>query len=613
MCPGGGDGLGAERLVPTLGGIHVGIGGADGVTRFRAGDCLPRVVQRPLLREQRVVGGGERCLPVRLRVANARCPRHSPNGGLALTVSRAERHFVVPRDEDNPEPSSISTLAHGYRDLAFPSMVNVLLRGGRVVDPGSGTDEIQDVLVANGRISEVGVNLTAPQGADVLDVSGLVVGPGFIDLHSHVHSIAGQRLQALDGVTMALDLEAGLMPLEQAYREAAEQGRPLHYGFSASWGIARAAVLADFEPSASIVKAMAVLGDPRWQATSTPDQLASWLGMLRQELAAGALGIGVLMGYAPQTDPAEYLAVAALAAEAGVPTYTHIRELVEANPDVPIDGAEELVRAAAETGAAMHHCHVNSTSRRHVDRVLDTITRAREAGSNVTVEAYPYGAGSTGIGAFFLAPERLAAWGLKPSSLVLLPSGERIADDVRLREVREQTPGMACVVEFLDEDDPVDRELLQRSLAYPDAMVASDAMPVYWPDGTTETRTWPLPKGGSTHPRTAGTFARTMRTMVRESGIWTWLEAFRRCSFLPARLMDDVAPAARAKGHLGVGADADIVVLDPSAVTDTATYLDPTSTSAGVRHLLVGGTAVVRDGELVQDAYPGQPLRGEPR
>ena len=491
-------------------------------------------------------------------------------------------------------------------------MVNVLLRGGRVVDPGGETDDVRDVHVVHGRIAAVGATLPVPEGADVIDVAGLVVGPGFIDLHSHVHSIAGQRLQALDGVTTALDLEAGLMPLERAYREAAEEGRPLHYGFSASWGAARAQVLAGVEPEASIMKALGVLMEPRWQATSTPAQLTQWLELLRDELAAGALGIGVLMGYAPRTDPKEYLAVAALAAEAGVPTYTHIRELVEADPTVPVDGAEELVRAAAETGAAMHHCHVNSTSRRHVDRVLDTITRARDAGSRVTVEAYPYGAGSTGIGAYFLAPERLAAWGLRPSSLVLLPTGERIADEARLREVRETAPGTACVVEYLDEEDPGDRALLQRALAYPDAIVASDAMPVLWTDGRTDTRDWPLPAGGSTHPRTAGTFTRALRTMVRQSGAWTWSEAFRRCSYLPARVLDEVAPSVRAKGHLGVGADADVVVLDPSTVTDTATYLAPTSPSVGVRHLLVGGTPVVRDGELVQDAYPGRPVRGEP-
>jgi N-acyl-D-aspartate/D-glutamate deacylase len=77
-------------------------------------------------------------------------------------------------------------------------------------------------------------------------------------------------------------------------------------------------------------------------------------------------------------------------------------------------------------------------------------------------------------------------------------------------------------------------------------------------------------------------------------------------------VLDQAAPAARAKGHLGIGADADIVVLDPDRLTDAATYLDPTRPSVGVRHLLVAGTPVVRDGELRPDAYPGRALRGEP-
>lgn len=488
-----------------------------------------------------------------------------------------------------------------------------VLRGGRVLDPASGFDAGADVVIQDATVTAVGAQVVHPDGASVVDVSGLIVGPGFVDVHSHVHAVAGQRLQAMDGVTTALDLEAGLMPIERAYADAGAAGRPLNYGFSASWGSARAQVLLGARPDATLQSALTVLGDPGWQRSSSPSELAQWLDLLGTELAAGALGIGVLMGYAPRTDPAEFIAVARLAAVAGVPTYTHVRELVEADPSTPVDGSEEIVIAAAETGAAMHHCHVNSTSRRHVDRVLALLDRARAEGGRVSVEAYPYGAGSTGVGAYFLDPDRLGRWGLRPSSIVMVATGERIADARRLLELRAVDPGAECIVEFLDEQDPADLAMLHQALAFPDSIAASDAMPVIWPDGRRESLDWPLPPGARTHPRTAGTFARSLRTMVRESGAWSWLEAFRRCSYLPARLLDDVAPAARGKGHLGVGCDADLVVLDPETVSDSATYLDPVRPSVGVRHLIVGGDFVVRDGHVLTDALPGRPVRGQSR
>lgn len=487
-------------------------------------------------------------------------------------------------------------------------MATLVLKGGRVVDPGAELDLVTDLLVENGKVAAVGPDLV---GDRALDVGGLVVGPGFVDLHSHVHSIAGQRLQAFDGVTAALDLEAGLMPVSGAYERAAKEGRPLHYGFSASWGQARGKVLAGVEPEADAVRCLGMLGMPDWQRSSSPAERAAWLDLLRKELEDGALGIGVLLGYAPRTDPAEYVAVGRLAAEAGVPTYTHVRELVEADPSTPVDGSLEVAIVASETGAHMHHCHVNSTSRRHMDRVLATLAKAQAEGSRVTVEAYPYGYGSTAVAAAFLAPERLGAMGIKPSSIVLLTTGERIGDEARLRQVREEQPGTPCLVEFLDESVSADVALLERALAYPDSIVASDAMPVFLPNGAVETRVWPLPAGGATHPRTAGTYAKSLRMMVRETGQWSWLEAFRRCSFLPARILD-FAASARTKGHLRVGADADIVVIDPTTITDTATPLAPTSPSIGVRHLLVAGTAVIRDGELIADAYPGKPIRANP-
>ncbi|MFD5226073.1 amidohydrolase family protein [Microbacterium sp. NPDC058342] len=490
-------------------------------------------------------------------------------------------------------------------------MPAVLLRGGRVIDPESGRDEVADVLVRDGTVAAIGV--AAVQDADVVvDVTGRIVGPGFIDLHSHVNSIAGQRLQAMDGVTTALELEAGLLPVARAYQHAADEGRPLNYGFSASWGLARAEVLLGWEfDGTDLASSLAMLGEPAWQSDSTPAQLRRWLARLESELSDGALGIGILMGYAPETDPEEYRATSRLAAGMGAPTFTHVREIVEADPRTPVDGTLEAAQAAMEFGGRVHHCHVNSTSRRHIDRTLGTIETARAAGATISVETYPYGAGSTGIGAAFLAPERLPAWGLRPQNILLLGTGERVADEARLRQLRAADPGAVCVVEFLDERDQADADLLRRSLEHPDGIVASDAMHVEWPGGVTDSREWPLPPGGQTHPRTAGTFARSLRTMVREHGLWSWVEAFRRCSLLPAGVLADLAPAFARKGRLSVGADADLVVIDPERVTDQATFQDSTRPSLGIDQLLVNGEFVVRDGDIVVDAYPGRGIRAD--
>src|SRR5260221_8310573 len=137
-------------------------------------------------------------------------------------------------------------------------------------------------------------------------------------------------------------------------------------------------------------------------------------------------------------------------------------------PQAVIDGAEEIVRAAGETGAHMHYCHINSTSQRHIDRVLGLVGRAQAAGARVTSEAYPYGSGMTGIGAAFLAPERLRERGLSPSSLTYAPTGERGASEARLRELRQADPRGVAVIGLLDEGDPAHPQLLIRapSLSY---------------------------------------------------------------------------------------------------------------------------------------------------
>jgi cytosine/adenosine deaminase-related metal-dependent hydrolase len=478
----------------------------------------------------------------------------------------------------------------------------LVVRGGRVVDPGQGLDATVDLAIEGTRVAAIGANL---HGHVVLDASGCVVLPGFIDLHSHAQSVAAHRLQAFDGVTTTLELEAGAMPVSAAYAQASVEGRPLNYGYSASWAATRIEVLTGHRGDGRTM--LARFADPAWQREATAIEEERILGRLENELAAGALGVGVLVGYAPGTGTEEYLRVARLAATSGVPTYTHVRDLVEFAPDTRIDGAEELVRAAGETGAHMHYCHVNSTSGRHVERVLALIDRVRRTGAIVTTEAYPYGAGMTAIGAAFLAPDRLAERGLRPTDLVYAPKNERVRDAEHLRRLRATDPGGLCIVHALDETRAVDAALMRASLVHENTMVASDAIPLTWL-GPVADRAWPLPPSALTHPRTAGTFARSFRRLV-QGGALSIAEFVRRASLLPAGVLSTALGRDVRKGTLAVGADADVVILDPDAFQDQATYEASTRPSAGVRHLLVGGEPVVRGGELVLHARPGRAVR----
>jgi N-acyl-D-aspartate/D-glutamate deacylase len=489
---------------------------------------------------------------------------------------------------------------------------DVVLRGGRVIDPETGLDAVRDVALTGDQVAQIGAGL--PAGRLDLDVAGQVVTAGFIDLHSHAHDLGGQRLQAMDGVTTALELEAGITPVAVAYERAARAGRAVNYGFAASWAMARQEALTGVRLDADLAQLFRHFADPNWQRPASLAEANVVLGRLAADLADGALGIGVLAGYAPGADPAEYLQVAALAAKAGVPTFTHCRDLVEFTPRTLIDGAEEIVRAAGETGAHMHYCHVNSTTVRHADRVLGLVERAQRAGARVTTEAYPYGAGMTGIGAAFLAPERLAERGLVPADLTYAPTGEQVADTARLRELRAADPAGLTIVRHLDDDDPADRELLLRYLLFPGAVVASDAMPLTWRGGAAPAPdAWPLPPEAFTHPRTAGTFGRALRLLTRDAGSLQLAEALAKCSLDPARLLEDHVPAMRRKGRIAAGGDADIVVFDPATITDQATYSASTRPTTGIRHVLVNGTFVVRDARLVHDARPGRPVRANSR
>src|SRR3984885_10507795 len=162
----------------------------------------------------------------------------------------------------------------------------IVLRGGRVIDPESGFDAVADVALAAGRVAAVGPGLAAASaGSAEVDAAGLVVTAGFVDLHSHVDDLAGLRLQALDGVTTALELEAGASPVAAAYQRAAAEGRPINYGFAASWAQARMTEVAGFAAGGGLAGVLGRLGRPEWQLPATPAQLTGLPNRLADDLA----------------------------------------------------------------------------------------------------------------------------------------------------------------------------------------------------------------------------------------------------------------------------------------------------------------------------------------
>ncbi|GAA4488986.1 amidohydrolase family protein [Gluconacetobacter asukensis] len=491
-------------------------------------------------------------------------------------------------------------------------MYDTIIRGGLLVDPETGLESPGDLAIRAGVIERVG-HVTGDAAVEI-DARGLVVAPGFIDIHAHGQSLAADRMQAFDGVTSSLELEVGILPIGAWYDRQKAARRVLNYGASVAWAFARIAVMIGrpLEPSLSFMGRC--FDDPRWsQETATDRDLAAILAMVESGLAEGGIGIGIPHAYLPGAGAKEIVELCALAARHDVPTYTHIAYSSNIDPRSSIDAYTRLIGYAGATGAHMHICHFNSTSLRDVRRAAEIVAKAQAQGLPITVEAYPYGTGSTVVGApFFADPAFTERTGNPYTAIQFVDGGHRIRDRDELLAAGQARPESLVLWHFLDtETDPEARELLDLSVLYPGGIIASDAMPWTMPDGTIyEGDAWPLPEQAASHPRSSGTFTRFLREYLRERGKVSLREAMRRCSLGPARILEASVPAMRRKGRVQEGCDADLVVFDVETITDRAEFMAMNRHAEGVRHLFVNGSRVIADGKLVTDAFPGQPIRG---
>ena len=490
-------------------------------------------------------------------------------------------------------------------------MGGLVISGGRVVDPASGMDAVGDVAVIDGAIAAVGTGLGGAER--VIDAAGLVVAPGFIDLHAHGQSIPADRMQAFDGVTTTLDLEAGVLPVASWYRRQAEQGRVLNYGASTNWAFARIGAMTGSNEESSLEAFGRAMRDRRWvENVASEAEVGGILDRLAQGLNEGGIGIGILNAYAPGAGVQELTAVCQLAKAHEVPTFTHIAYMSRIDPESAAEAYIRLIGYAGATGAHMHICHFNSSSKTDIERCVVLVRKAQEQGLPVTVEAYPYGTGSTVLAAaFFSDPEFVARNGTGYDSVQRVTDGRRFRDREELLAAQREEPSTLVLWHILDtENNAHHRDLLDLSVLYPGGAIASDAMPWSLPDGSVYTGdAWPLPEDATSHPRSAGCFTRFIRHWVRERRAVSLLEGVRKCALIPAEILAASTPAMRAKGRLTPGADADGVVFDFDTLSDRAEFSAMNRPSDGVRHLLVSGVPLIADGVMDAAARPGRPVR----
>jgi N-acyl-D-aspartate/D-glutamate deacylase len=442
---------------------------------------------------------------------------------------------------------------------------DIVMSGGRVMDPESGLDAVRYIGINGKKITAIS---TSPlHGKIEIDANGLVVAPGFIDLHSHGQTPEAYRYKAMDGVTTALELEVGVSPVSEWY--TAREGKSLiHFGASSGHIPARMALMHD---SGRLLPRDGAMNRP-----ATAEEQKAIEAMVQKGLDEGALGMGMGITYTPTASPDEILSLFYLAAKFKRPVFVHMRS------GNVIASLQEVITDAAASGAPLHVVHLNSSAAAKTPQALRLIEGVRARGLDVTTEAYPYTAGMTEI-----ASANYNGWENRPpeyfSTLLWPATGERLTRE-SFERYRKQG---GFVASFSNTE-----EMVKVAISYPLVMIASDG----------------IIENGIGHPRAAGTYSRVLGKYVREEKALSLMDAIRKSSLMPAQRLEVMSPQMRQKGRIKVGADADIGVFDPARVIDKATFQNPAQYSEGFRYVLVEGTFVVSDGKL-QDVTPGQGIR----
>jgi cytosine/adenosine deaminase-related metal-dependent hydrolase len=440
-----------------------------------------------------------------------------------------------------------------------------VILGGRVMDPDSKLDAVRNVGILDGRIALI--TTLAIRGRDTVDARGLVVAPGFIDLHAHGQTAETYRFQSLDGVTTSLELELGTSDIPAWYRQRSA-GERINYGVSIGHIKVRMSVMND---SGTVMP----VSDGAYRA-ATPAQIGEIAKRIERGLGDGAVSIGAGFPYTPAATRDELLAVFRVGAKTKTPIHVHIR------PGVA--GLKDALSLAGETNATLHVVHINSAGLAATPVMLEMIRGARARGPDVTTEAYPYAAGMTEIQSATIQDIYRAAPNDSLAALEWPPTGERLN-----RESFKRYSAIGGPIVVHTNTD----QMVAVAINSPLTIIASDA---YW-------------QNGRGHPRTTGTFSKVLGRYAREARSLSLMEAIRKMTLMPAQRLERRVPAMRQKGRLCAGADADITIFDAARVMDRSTYREPSLSPIGIQHVIVNGVSVVANGQAVEGVAPGKPVR----
>jgi dihydroorotase len=457
-----------------------------------------------------------------------------------------------------------------------PEPADIVIQGGRVMDPETGRDEVADVAIRGDRIVAIG-NDVGP-GAVVLDASGLVVAPGFIDilgpvppnLHAHTHKIT-------DGVTTSLGMHGGPIDVAQYAASFEASGALVNYAKAVGDRVLRraAGVVDRYEPA-------------------TPEQIEEIKRLADQAIKAGAVGIGFGINYAPGMTYEEVFALFEVAAANNVPCHVHARYKGNVFPLTMSLSAMEVIAIAGATGAQTQLMHLSSSTVGSMPLCLELIEGASKRGVDVDFDYHVWTRNQTGLkSALYDEGWQANFGGATYSDIYVAKTQERLTKErfEELRAAPEETP---VQTEFIPEAE------IEMTIKSPLGMVSSDSGGLWSEEGH---------EHETGHPRGTGTFARFLGRYVRERAVVSLMEGLRKVTLAPAQRLERAVPAMKDKGRLRVGADADITVFNPDTIIDRATYAEPYHYSEGVEHVLVNGVIVLREGELVDGVTPGRWLR----